>query len=325
MSFASDVKKEVAAKNMTGSDARAELSALIQMCSSLSLSSGRGMTLLVTVENSAVARRIYTLVKDRYDTDIELYVKRKMNLKKNRIYGMRILSGAVTIMQDLGIYSARGLRNAPLAKIVQTDNNARAYLAGAFLAGGSVNAPETTSYHLEIAVNSQDHADFLTGLLSRFAITGKVAVRRQKLIVYVKAAEKIADFLRIIEADNALMTFENVRIERDFVNSFTRLNNMDVANEMKAQAAAGSQLADIMILEEAERIDRLDPKLKDIVMLRKEFPESSLNELAQIYKERTGTVVSKSGMKHRFVRIHELAEKVLAQQREKEARQKRVS
>ena len=303
MSFASDVKKEVAAKNMTGSDARAELSALIQMCSSLSLSSGRGMTLLVTVENSAVARRIYTLVKDRYDTDIELYVKRKMNLKKNRIYGMRILSGAVTIMQDLGIYSARGLRNAPLAKIVQTDNNARAYLAGAFLAGGSVNAPETTSYHLEIAVNSQDHADFLIGLLSRFAITGKVAVRRQKLIVYVKAAEKIADFLRIIEADNALMTFENVRIERDFVNSITRLNNMDVANEMKAQAAAGGQLADIMILEEAEKIDRLDPKLKDIVMLRKEFPESSLNELAQIYKERTGTVVSKSGMKHRFVRI----------------------
>lgn len=305
MSFASDVKKEVAAKNMTGSDARAELSALIQMCSSLSLSSGRGMTLLVTVENSAVARRIYTLVKDRYDTDIELYVKKKMNLKKNRIYGMRILSGAVTIMQDLGIYSARGLRNAPLAKIVQTDNNARAYLAGAFLAGGSVNAPETTSYHLEIAVNSQDHADFLTGLLSRFAITGKVAVRRQKLIVYVKAAEKIADFLRIIEADNALMTFENVRIERDFVNSFTRLNNMDVANEMKAQAAAGGQLADIMILEEAEKIDRLDPKLKDIVMLRKEFPESSLNELAQIYKERTGTVVSKSGMKHRFVRIQD--------------------
>jgi DNA-binding protein WhiA len=315
MSFASDVKNEVAAKTMTGSDARAELSALIQMCSSLSLSSGRGMTLLVTVENAAVARRIYSLVRDRYETDIEMYVKRKMNLKKNRVYGLRILSNAVGIMEDLGIWSARGLRSAPLAKIVQSDNNARAYLAGAFLAGGSVNAPETTSYHLEIAVNSEEHADFLIGLLSRFAITGKTVSRRQKQIVYVKAAEKIADFLRIIEADQALLLFENVRIERDFLNSFTRLNNMDVANEMKAQAAAGSQMEDIRVLKEADRIDRLDRKLRDIVYLRLEFPEASLNELCAVYEKKTGNVVSKSGMKHRFVRIHEMAEKIKAQEK----------
>ena len=324
MSFASDVKNEVAAKVMTGSDARAELSALIQMCSSLSLSSGRGMTLLVTVENAAVARRIYSLVRDRYETDIEMYVKRKMNLKKNRIYGLRILSGAVGIMEDLGIWSARGLRSAPLAKIVQSDNNARAYLAGAFLAGGSVNSPETTSYHLEIAVNSEEHAKFIIGLLSRFAINGKMVSRRQKKIVYVKAAEKIADFLRIIEADQALLMFENVRIERDFLNSFTRLNNMDVANEMKAQAAAGSQMEDINILEEAGRIDRLDRKLRDIVYLRLEFQEASLNELCTVYRERTGNIVSKSGMKHRFVRIHEMAEKIKAQEKEKETRTRRA-
>jgi DNA-binding protein WhiA len=273
------------------------------------------MTLLVTVENAAVARRIYSLVRDRYETDIEMYVKRKMNLKKNRVYGLRILSNAVGIMEDLGIWSARGLRSAPLAKIVQSDNNARAYLAGAFLAGGSVNAPETTSYHLEIAVNSEEHADFLIGLLSRFAITGKTVSRRQKQIVYVKAAEKIADFLRIIEADQALLLFENVRIERDFLNSFTRLNNMDVANEMKAQAAAGSQMEDIRVLKEADRIDRLDRKLRDIVYLRLEFPEASLNELCAVYEKKTGNVVSKSGMKHRFVRIHEMAEKIKAQEK----------
>ena len=192
MSFASDVKNEVASKVMSGNDARAELSALIQMCSSLSLSSTRGLTLLVTVENAAVARRIYTLVRERYETDIELYVKKKMNLRKNRIYGMRILTGASEILKDLGIYSSRGLREAPLAKIVQTDNSARAYLAGAFLASGSVNSPDTTSYHLEITVNNPEHAEFLISLLERFGISGKLTARRQKYIVYVKAAEKIA-------------------------------------------------------------------------------------------------------------------------------------
>lgn len=323
MSFASDVKNEVAQKVMSGNDGRAELSALIQMCSSLSLSAGRGLTLLVTVENAAVARRIYTLVRERYDTDIELYVKKKMNLRKNRIYGMRILSGAADILKDLGIYSSRGLRSAPLAKIVQTDNNARAYLAGAFLASGSVNSPDTTSYHLEITVNNTEHAQFIIALLERFGIKGKTAARRQKYLVYVKAAEKIADFLRIIEADQALLTFENVRISRDFVNSFTRLNNMDVANEMKTQAAAGGQMEDIRILEEADRIEKLDDKLKDIISLRKEFPEASLKELSEIYEKREGIKVSKSGIKHRFVKIHELAEEVQNQNREMEARRSR--
>lgn len=325
MSFASDVKNEVAQKSMSGNDARAQLSALIQLCSSLTISAGRGMTLLVTVENAAVARRIYTLVRERYETDIELYVKRKMNLKKNRIYGMRILSNAVQIMEDLGIWSSRGLREAPLAKIVQTDNNARAYLAGAFLASGSINSPEKPSYHLEIAVNSAELAEFLTGLMSRFGITAKTVMRRQKHIVYVKAAEKIADFLRIIEADQALLTFENERISRDFLNSFTRLNNMDLANEVKVQAAASTQMDDIRILEEAERVEKLDDKLKDIIWLRKEFPEASLSELAEVYEKRTGITVSKSGIKHRFVRIHEMAEKVIAQQKEKEARQNKAS
>lgn len=309
MSFASEVKQEVAQKVMSGSDARAELSALVQMCSSLSLSS-RGMTLLITVENAAVARRVFSLLKERYDAQIEMFVKRKMNLKKNRIYGLRILSGVTDILKDLGIYSSRGLLDKPLARIVQTDNNARAYLAGAFLASGSINPPEKTQYHLEIVTNSQEHADFLIRLLERFDIRARSIPRRSKFVVYVKAAEKIGDFLRLIEADQALMKFENIRISRDFTNSITRLNNMDVANEMKTQAAAARQLEDIRILEEAGRVEKLDEKLQDVIALRKEFPDSSLNELAEIYERRTGTAVSKSGMKHRFVRIHEMADKI---------------
>jgi DNA-binding transcriptional regulator WhiA len=41
MSFSAEVKQEVAQKVMEGNDARAELSALIQMTSSLSFSIGR--------------------------------------------------------------------------------------------------------------------------------------------------------------------------------------------------------------------------------------------------------------------------------------------
>ena len=34
--------------------------------------------------------------------------------------------------------------------MIQDDEMRRSYLRGAFLAGGSVNNPETSSYHLEI-------------------------------------------------------------------------------------------------------------------------------------------------------------------------------
>ena len=89
---------------MEGNDARAELSALIQMCSSLSFSN-RGMTILVTVENAAVARVIYRMVKERYNSEIELFVKKKMNLKKNRIYGLRIFSAALIYTTNLFLLS----------------------------------------------------------------------------------------------------------------------------------------------------------------------------------------------------------------------------
>lgn len=308
MSFSSDVKNEVAQKVMEGGDARAELSALIHMTSILSLSN-RGMNLLIQVENAAVARTIYRLIKDRYSAEMELFVKRKMNLKKNRIYGLRVLTNVMEILKDCGIYTNKGLREKPLSKIVITDNNARAYLAGAFMASGSINPPETTSYHLEITASNSEHATFLVELMDRFNMNAKIMQRRKKDVVYVKAADKIGDFLRCIDASSALMKFEDVRIQRDFSNSITRLNNCDVANEVKTQAAASNQLEDIQRIYEDGKYDALDDKLKEVIQLRKDNPDSSLSELCLIYERKTGSVVSKSGMKHRFVKIHSIAMK----------------
>ena len=294
---------------MEGNDARAELSALIQMTSSLSFSN-RGMTILVMVENAAVARVIYRMIKERFNSEIELFVKKKMNLKKNRVYGLRILSGAPVILTELGIYSARGLLEKPLQKVVATDNNARAYLVGAFLASGSINPPEKTNYHLEITAANEAHAYFLQDVMNRFYLNARVIERRKRFIVYVKAAEKIADFLRIIEAEQALFDFENIRIERDLANNIQRLNNIDVANEMKAQSAATKQLEDIACIENTIFYETLDQKLKDVIEIRKEYPDSSLTELCNLLEEKTGKSVSKSGLRHRFVKIHELAEEV---------------
>ncbi len=308
MSFTSDVKQEVSLNKPENDEARAELSALIKMTSSISISS-RGMALAVETENGPVSRAVYRLMKDLYSVDIEPSVRRRMNLNKNLIYSMKIYGPVREILEDLGLYSSRGLRDRPLQKIVAKDSCARAYLAGAFMADGSVNSPQTSSYHLEIKCTTAEFAEFIIDLMGRFYIPARQIERRVKHVVYIKAAEKIGDFLRCIGAVQCLMEFENERISRDFANNVQRLNNVDVANEVKSMKAAGKQLEDIAVLEEYDMIRNLDEKLRDIVELRKENPEATLNELSELYRIKTGSVVSKSGMKHRFVRIHEMAEK----------------
>ena len=49
----------------------------------------------------------------------------------------------------------------------------RSYLRGAFLAGGSVNNPETSSYHLEISSLYKEHNDALCELMNTFDLKAK--------------------------------------------------------------------------------------------------------------------------------------------------------
>ena len=312
MSFTSDVKQELSLKKVSGGEERAELSALIQMTSSISLSS-RGTAIAVTTENAPVSRAIYRMMKERYPVNIETSVRRRMNLNKNLIYSMKIYGTVTEILKDLGIYSARGLNDRPLQKIVQKDSWARAYLAGAFMADGSVNSPQTSGYHLEIKACNEKHADFLIDLMARFGIPARKITRRSREVVYLKASDRISDFLRVCGADRCLLEFENERISRDFMNNMQRLNNVDVANEVKSIHASNKQIADIEILQKYDRLKSLDAKVQEAAELRLKNPDATLNELADIYNRQSGAAVTKSGMKHRFVKIHDLAEELRKQ------------
>ena len=80
----------------------------------------------------------------------------------------------------------------------------RAYLRGAFLAGGSVNNPETSSYHLEIFSIYKEHSEALVELMNKYHLNAKSIERKKGYIAYLKEAEKISDFLSIVGAHVAL-------------------------------------------------------------------------------------------------------------------------
>jgi DNA-binding protein WhiA len=308
MSFTTDVKAEIAQAQLETGAMRAQAAALIQLCSYLSFSS-QGIQLHIKTENAATAKRIFTVLKELYQVPTELSVIRKMKLKKNNIYSLNVVSRGKEVLEDLGLLSSKGLQSVPAKSLVAKESGARAYLSGAFLASGSVNSPQKSNYHLEIATQEEEHAKFVEKLMRRFDLPAKTIVRRNQFVVYLKASDKISDFLRLVNANNAVLDFEEIRIERDFHNSLTRLDNCEVANEMKSQLAARSQLDAIHKLKESGKLAILEDKLKEVAHLRLDFPEYSLNELCEAYEERTGARMSKSGMKHRFTKILEIADK----------------
>lgn len=306
MSFTTTVKSEVAINERKDCCKKAECSALIKLCSTLNFTR-EGMHLTITSENASTAKRILKLMKDLYHVQSQLSVLKKMNLKKNNIYVLRLYENTSHILEDLEIMDKSGFRSHPTAKLVAKECCAKAYLAGAFLASGSVNAPNNSNYHLEIATSDEALAKFIQKQMEKFDLPAKCITRRNQVVVYLKSSEKIADFLKVIEATQSVFEFEDARIQRDFMNSLTRIDNCDFANEMKSLAAGKSQLEDVEYLENYGALEYLPTKIKQVALLRKAHPEASLNELCALFEEHHSDTISKSGMRHRLNKIKEIA------------------
>ncbi|MBS4178417.1 DNA-binding protein WhiA [Lederbergia citrea] len=307
MSFASETKKELTNLEVKDCCAQAELSALIKMNGSLSFSN-RILIVNIQTENAAIARRIYTLIKKLYNAEVELLVRKKMRLKKNNVYIVRLKKDAEKILRKLKILGEGFIFIHDIEKgLIKKKCCKRSYLRGAFLAGGSVNNPETSSYHLEVFSLYKEHNDSLCELMNDFELNSKTLERKNGFITYLKEAEKITEFLNVIGAHNALLRFEDVRIVRDMRNSVNRLVNCETANLNKTIGAALKQVENIRYIEASVGLDILPDKLREIAELRVAHQDVTLKELGEMV---LSGPISKSGINHRLRKINEIAEKL---------------
>lgn len=304
MSFAAEVKKELTGLAVQKNLAQAELAALIRMNGSLSLSNHQ-FVLNVQTENAAIARRIFTLLKEHYGVRSELLVRRKMKLKKNNVYIVRLKQETQSVLLDLDIMDGLMFQAHISDEIKHSDEKTRAYLRGAFLASGSVNNPETSRYHLEISSIYEEHNQDICDLLNQFDLNARTLERRNGYITYLKGAEKIADFLTLIGATNSMLKFEDVRIVRDMRNSVNRLVNCETANMNKTIDAASKQINNIHFIEATVGLQSLPEKLQEIAELRIQNPEISLKELGEMIPS---GAISKSGINHRIRKINDFAD-----------------
>lgn len=312
-SFSRTVKEEITFNEFDDDCSKALLCAFIKVVGTLNV--GRGLMLVIRTENAKIASMTHRMLKRLYDPKIEFAVSRKMKLHKNNVYYLRV-SKAQEILNDLDLLSDQGFLDQPTSQVVFSIDTKRAYLAGSFLACGSVNNPETANYHLELSVDHLAHATYIQSLMNENGLNAKIIKRRNKHVVYLKSAERIGDFLRAIGAGNSVMSFEMTRIDRNMSNTVNRWNNCDIANLTKAMEASKEQVESIGIVMDRIGLEALSEKMQYIARLRLENQEATLQELCEIYEEETGESISKATMHRHFKKIKDLAIKAIEMERE---------
>lgn len=296
MSYTKNVKNEISLAKRNKTEYIAELSAFILN------NVVEDNNFIIATENINIAKRYHMLIKELYNTIPKITIRRKYNFNKNNFYILEYLNKK-NILLDLGIYN----KKIPDKYIIDDISEKRAYIAGVFMACGSINDPKKSRYHLEFLIKDKENAVFVNDLLNEFELNSKVISRTKHYMVYVKESERISDFLKIINAYNSVLYFEDIRIYRDHVNMTNRLNNCEQANVEKTINTANQQLKYIKIIEDNDAVNLLDERTIEVIKYRKKYPESSLVELAEIISLETNNSITKSGLNHKFRKIKDLA------------------
>ena len=306
MSYTVKVKEEISTIKSTKSEIIAELSGYIKNNSTF-----HEKKVTMTTENKFLIDRVTNSLKFLYNNNSKVEIIENLNFSKNALYQITLEDNLDYILNDLGIRDKKGnyFKTVP-EYIVGANEEIRAYLRGTFLSSGSINDPKKSRYHLEFLINFPEEAVFVQKLLNLFDLNAKILNRDKGYMIYIKEAEKISDFLKILGANKAVLYYEDVRIYRDQKNKTNRLNNCEQANIDKIIQTASEQLNQIKIIEENDGLMLLDDRTRETLEYRKKYPEASLKELAEIITLETNKSITKSGLNHLLRKIKELSEKM---------------
>lgn len=182
------------------------------------------------------------------------------------------------------------------------ENEKRAIIRGAFLGAGSINNPDK-KYHLEINLSNKDNMDYLFGILSNLNIKCKKLDLDKKYSIYLKEGEEISLIIALMGANKSVLEFEDIRVQREMRGKVNRIVNCQTANLNKTINASVEQIEAIKKLQKNNMFNKLDDNLKEIALLRLEYPDMTLVELGKRLEEPIG----KSGVNYRLKKIIQMS------------------
>ena len=301
MSFTGTVKNEITTLKLTETAKIALISGFFRNNYQIIKDS-----ITISSENESVIAYLKELLGSYEEISYSEELLDNNNFSKNKLKALVITKGDSFIKETFCIDN-----EVVPSYLVELDDEVRGYLKGVFLSSGSINDPKTSRYHLEFLIEKSEEAVFVQKLLNTYALNAKLLSRDKGFMLYIKEADKISDFLKIIGASKAVLYYEEIRVYRDAKNKTNRLNNCEQANMDRVIDSAMEQLNYIKILEDNMAIELLDDKTREALEYRKKYQEASLKELSEIISLETGKRITKSGLNHRFRKIKELALKFL--------------
>ena len=312
MSFSRQIKEEIAP--VIGKDKHcqlSELAALFAFCGMIEYGEEDEYQLLFHTENELVAEKCDQLIAELFSISTMTLTKDQAYRNREHAYLVLVSEGedSMTCLRALQLADENGnLRErgeelvSPM--LVQRECCRRTFLRGAYLAVGSVSDP-TRFYHIEFVCQTEGGAKQLQDMIATFEIDAKITARKKSWIVYVKDGDNLAELLRIIEAHQALLQLENLRIVR---NSINRQVNCDAANIQKTVTAAQDQVKDILYIEEHMGLSKLNEGLETVARARLEQQQATLKEIGETLG------LGKSCVNHRFKKLKEIAEQLRSQE-----------
>ena len=311
MSFSGEVKKELSRQFHKSRHCQiAEIAAILSFVGRLEEVQGQKI-LHVYTENLSLARKYFVLMRKTFHANVRIAVRQNVYLHKSRIFVISLVVPDEIRKALLAVKweneKGEDIRGGGVVNrlLVQNTCCRRAFIRGAFLSAGSMSDPEK-SYHLEFVCSEQQKAEHLREIVNSFGMDAKIVLRKKSYVVYLKEGSQIVDMLNIMEAHVALMNLENVRILKEMRNSVNRQVNCETANINKTVSAAVKQVEDINYIKSVRGLDSLSDNLREIALLRLEYPEAALKELGAYLEPPVG----KSGVNHRLRKLCEIAEEL---------------
>ncbi len=305
ISFTSTVKRELCKLPIKNKCcAKAELLGIICFGSTI-----KDNSLMVKISNPQVVKRITYLTEFYFGF---IPAVEKIEKKKGFTYNVEIASSdklSLVLEEMTLIKNSHDMKNFVSYNIsdyiIENDCCKSSVIRGAFLVAGSATEPDTR-YHLEISTPHRKPIKELSSLLEEYELKPKIIVRNSNYFLYLKNSEQICDFLGRIGSVKSLLEFHSVKVMKEFSNNMNRAVNCEIANKEKVRNAADTHIEAIYKIDEIIGVTNLEESLREVAILRCEYPDLTLTELGEMLK----TPLTKSGVNHRLKKILEIANKL---------------
>jgi cell division protein WhiA len=279
----------------------AELSALMHMDGTYTISGSKGHSLVTESTSPSTARKIYTLVHSLFDVETSVVKVSRSTPRRGNVYRLEMPDqpGFHQLLNELGLLDA-SLTPVPAipSRLTRNDCCVGAALRGAFLGGGYVSEPYGPA-DLEISFSSEDSCRAFGDLMLRKSLSPGMRRRRSQWVLYLKRRQDISGFLAIVGAHSAHLEWESQTILNATKNAVNRLVNCDSANARRLARAALRQREVVEKLESLGLLAGADARLLEVCEARLRYPQASLAELGRLLDP----PVSKSVVQGRLRRL----------------------